>query len=207
MNPCFFSQTHHQPEFPGTAAGKPPLLIRTAIAQDVTALAEILTDSFHSQEGLTRWIYPLLRIGIYEDLRYRLRTATAHYACLVAIAPTPQKPATGPPNIVGTVEMALRSTYSWQSKGLQYPYISNLAVQKQSRRQGVAGQLLIACERKALEWGFSDIYLHVLENNHQARRLYFKLGYRLLQVDNHWNAWLLGQPRRMLLRKPLAVSQ
>ncbi len=149
-----------------------------------------------------RWIYPFLRMGIYEDLRHRLRFASGHYVCLAAIAPFPKAGGQPKASLVGTVEMGLRSNY-WQPYGSQYPYVSNLAVRRECRRQGVAAQLLNTCERMAVDWGFSELYLHVLENNYKARRLYFKLGYRLQQVEGSWTTWLLGQPRRMLLRKPL----
>ncbi len=108
--------------------------------------------------------------------------------------------------LVGTVEMGLRSPPTWISGELRpYPYISNLAVGTEFRRQGVAQQLLISCERTALDWGVEDIYLHVLENNHQARQLYLKRGYRLHQVESSICAWLLRQPRRLFLRKNLSI--
>ncbi|MFB2924233.1 MULTISPECIES: GNAT family N-acetyltransferase [Aerosakkonema] len=178
-------------------------LIRAAKARDLTALAEILADSFHSRVGIGGWIYPLLRLGIYEDLRTRLQSTSPRYICLVAVEPVTTRP-TDCDYLAGTVEMALRSTHPWLPIGLpQYPYVSNLAVRTECRRQGAAQQLLLTCERIALGWGFHDIYLHVLENNHQARRLYFKLGYRLHQVDSSWSSLLLGRPRRLLLHKRL----
>ncbi|MBD1940576.1 GNAT family N-acetyltransferase [Microcoleus sp. FACHB-68] len=206
MNPCFSSPTHGQPGRSGTAADQTRFIIRAAQSPDLISLAEILTDSFHSRAGWMGCVYPFLRMGIYEDLRHRLRTAGGHYACFVAVDPAVGESTDGSPYIVGTVEMTLRSSYSWQCKSFQYPYLSNLAVRRSSRRQGVARQLLTACEGKALEWGFPDLYLHVLENNNQARRLYFKAGYRIQQVDAGWNSWLLGQPRRILLRKRLETS-
>lgn len=206
MNFCFSSPTHGQPVRSGTGAGSSRFIIRVAHPQDLPGLAEVLTDSFHSRIGPMGWIYPFLRMGIYEDLRHRLRTAGAHYVCFVAVDPAGRESADGSPYIVGTIEMTLRSTYSWQCNASQYPYLSNLAVRRSCRRQGVARQLLGACEAQALEWGFPELYLHVLENNTQARRLYFKVGYRLQQVDSSWGSWLLGQPRRILLRKPVVRS-
>jgi len=66
--------------------------------------------------------------------------------------------------------------------------------------------LLSNCEETAREWGFSEIYLHVLENNHAARQLYYQAGYRLQQVDWNWTGWLFGQPRRLFLRKQISLS-
>ncbi len=185
------------------------LQIRAAQLEDVSAVAEILADSFHSKEGMLGWAYPLLRLGIYEDVRNRLRTFAPHHACLVAAKGTAKVDPAGKlcsnvETLAGTLEIAIRPTsVFWGGKYLRYPYLSNLAVHPTNRRQGIAVQLLLSCERVVLEWGFHDIYLHVLENNYQARQLYFKLGYRLHQIDNNLSNRLLGRPQQILLHKHL----
>lgn len=173
--------------------------IRTAQARDLGSLAEILADSFHDRSGMMGWIFPLLRLGIYEDLRNRLRSAPPHYVCLVAAVDQVEE-------LAGTIEVALRLPPVWQSLHPHYPYISNLAVKKLYRRQGAAMQLLTACERLVLVWGFEDLYLHVLENNYEARRLYLKAGYQLQGVEHNWWSWLLGHPKRLFLHKHLRPS-
>ena len=193
--------------------------IRAVQSAELNGLAEILADSFHPQDGILGWAYPLLRLGIYEDLRNRLRATAPNHICLVAVDLTVRAITEGSPyaagnELAGTVEMALRSNEPWKSdvnastKRVhgRYPYVSNLAVRPTLRRRGVAKQLLLSCERVALSWGFQDLYLHVLENNHQARQLYFQLGYRLHQVDSSWSSWLLGRPRQLFLHKHLATS-
>lgn len=208
MNPCFSFLTPYEPvtaDQDAVGAGASRFSIRIAQVQDLTTLAEILTDSFHSRTGFMRWAYPMLKLGIYEDLRNRLRSNSRHYVCLVAVAD--HSTVTDANDVVaGTVEIALRSGSSWQPHPLQYPYISNLAVKKSCRRRGVAKQLLLACERTTLAWGFQDLYLHVLENNHQARQLYLKTGYELRQVEPNYGAWLLGHPKRLFLQKKLTPS-
>jgi ribosomal protein S18 acetylase RimI-like enzyme len=189
--------------------GSSSLQIRAAKPEDLDYLAEILANSFHSRGGITGWLYPLFRLGIYEDLRHRLQSSSFRYVCLVGIykgSLDDQNPGDRD-YVVGTVEMTLRSTNPWRfynSSG--YPYLSNLAVQSEYRRQGVARQLLLACEQIALNWGYQDLYLHVLENNHKARQLYAQLGYRLHQVDSNWACLLLGKPRQMLLHKRLTKN-
>ncbi|NEQ22919.1 MAG: GNAT family N-acetyltransferase [Microcoleus sp. SIO2G3] len=165
----------------------------------------MLTDSFHSRSGIMGWAYPVLRLGIYEDLRNRLRSTAPHYVCFVALAVISSVGGSRE-ELAGTVEITLRSPSSWQPRHSQYPYISNLAVSKSCRRRGVAKQLLSACEQTALDWGFPDIYLHVLENNHQARQLYLKTGYQLYQIEPSYGAWLLGHPKRLLLQKHLITT-
>lgn len=197
-----------------------PFLIRTVRQQDLSPLSEVLASSFHGQEGWMRWFYPLLKAGIYEDLRSRLLTRGPHYACLAAVRPaspnraTPAELSQSPHAalglathrndlVLGTVEVALKTPPLLQPWGSKYVYISNLAVKAECRRQGIAQKLLSTCEQVALDWGFSDLYLHVLENNHKARRLYWKAGYRLQRIDINPLSLMLGQPRQLFLRKQL----
>ena len=210
VNPFFFSSMSRDLESSRCPSGPSRFLIRAAVSKDLTQLAEILALSFHSREGIMELIYPVLRLGIYEDLRNRLRSASEHYICLAAELTSSREGAQGrllgTGDLAGTVEMGLRSHHPWPMSNSEYPYLSNLAVHPNCRRLGVAQQLLSNCERAALEWGFSDIYLHVLENNHAARRLYFKAGYQLQQVDWNWTCLFFRQPRRLFLRKNLASA-
>jgi ribosomal protein S18 acetylase RimI-like enzyme len=180
-------------------------MIRVAQSKDIKGLAEVLTESFHSPNGFLGWTYPLLKMGIYEDLRSRLRSEEPYYSCLVAstalTTKTPQE------EIIGTAEIALRYPNTWSLIGLQRPYISNLAVSNSYRRRGVARNLLLKCEQTALEWGFRSISLHVLENNHQAKQLYFSSGYQLDQIEPSLGHWLFKSPRRLLLQKQIKLSK
>lgn len=191
-DPCFHA---------GYSVNGSQLQIRSAKLGDISALADVLAESFHARGGLLGWVYPILRLGIYEDLRTRLTSPAERYLCLVAVA---VDPVSLKEQLVGTVEMGLRSRYPWQlAIATRYPYLSNLAVHPQFRRLGLARHLLIQCEQTAKLWGFSSIYLHVLENNRPARRLYYKLGYRLQDIDPSWDSILFKQPRRFFLRKRL----
>lgn len=206
MKPFFWFSKHYQQDSLEPTSGSVHFHIRAATPKDLTNLAEILADSFHSRDGNSRWLYPLLRLGIYEDLRNRLILNSPRYICLVAVASATNRPIVCD-YLGGTVEMALRSMHSWPlCHSTQYPYLSNLAVHEDCRRRGAAQQLLLTCERVALGWGFQDLYLHVLENNYPARQLYFKLGYRLHQVDASWSSLLFKRPRRLLLHKHLAAN-
>jgi ribosomal protein S18 acetylase RimI-like enzyme len=149
---------------------------------------------------MMQWLYPVLRLGIYEDLRNRLRSKSPNQIGLVAVIPT-LRDASGNEFVAGTIEMAMRSSFGLRSP--QSLYISNLAVSKAFRRQGVADKLLQACELKALEWGFRELDLHVLDNNYPARQLYQKNGYKLQEDEHDWIAKFLNQPQKLLLRKYL----
>ncbi len=143
--------------------------------------------------------FPVLRLGIYEDLRQRLASPSPHHLCLIAI----NNSTDGTNHVVGALELNVRFSDSWTSKSKSFPYLSNLAVHPKYRRNGVASGLLLRCEQISQDWGFQDLYLHVLESNYQARQLYFQLGYRVHQVESHWNALLLGRSRQIFLHKHL----
>ncbi len=199
MSTSYFSRDYQEnPD--GASAEVSGLVIRVAQPGDLTELVEVLSNSFYPQKGIGRWFFPILRMGMYEDLRQRLKsTSSGDYVCLVAISSPGQSYA----SIVGTVEVALRSNYPLPIRSSFYPYLSNLAVQREYRRQGVAQRLLRTCEEIVVERGFHDLYLHVLEDNHSAKRLYLKAGYEQKQADPLWCSWLLKQPRRVLLNKQL----
>ncbi len=182
--------------------------VRAAQPQDLQGLSLLLTESFHSfkgWKGCFRILQPVMRWGIYEDLKQRWRTTSPYYHCWVAVL----LPSDGeseswgkPERLAGTVEVSLRCWSHWNPFA-QYPYVSNLAVNAQDRCQGVAQLLLECCEQSARKWGCEEIYLHVLENNHPARCLYYKVGYRLQQAELSWTALLLGKPKRLFLQKRL----
>ncbi|NES72953.1 MAG: GNAT family N-acetyltransferase [Okeania sp. SIO2D1] len=191
--------------------------IRIAQPKDINSITEVLTNSFYSCQGIMGYVRPFLRLGIYEDLRNRIRSKTEHYLCLVAMVventeSTRDVSNTRKQDLVGTVEIDVRSRSgmdvllfnSWQLDNLddfEYAYLSNLAVDANYRKLGVAQKLLSYCEHKVLGWGFCELYLHVLENNYTARRLYDKAGYQLQEVEWTFGSLLFGQPRKLLLRK------
>jgi GNAT superfamily N-acetyltransferase len=185
-------------------------------------VATVITAAFHAHDHWLGWLSPLIRLGIHQDLRQRLLAQLANaaypqYACLIATQsisdPTGASsgesslylpPSTlSPSTLVGTVEISLRFIPELGLGDQACPYVSNLAVMHAHRQQGIAQQLLQNCETTICSWGFREVYLHVLENNHSALGLYRKLGYRIRHTDNHWGSLLLGQPRQLLMHKSL----
>lgn len=194
--------------------------VRSAKIDDLSALATLLTECFHPPVGWMYWLNPVLRFGIYEDLRSRLQNASPHYLCLVTgvqsarnlalfspklatypdVTESSNSILTNPEELVGTIELTLRASSLF---GAQYPYISNLAISPAYRRQGLARQLLQQCEPVAKRWGYREIYLHVMENNQGAIALYRNCGYHLHSTEANLGSWLWERPHRLLLRKSL----
>ncbi|WP_052055583.1 GNAT family N-acetyltransferase [Myxosarcina sp. GI1] len=173
------------------------LVIRSAQLADTREIGGILASSFYELPQFVDWIYPLLRFTIGEDLRYRMRLAAPYYCCLVALAHSGDSQ-----SIVGTVEISLRSTSFWTDSD-RFPYISNLAVKKNYRRQGVASKLLARCEQIARNWGYREIFLHVIESNYSAKQLYCQNEYQILQIKPIWGQLLPYNPSRLLLKKTI----
>lgn len=176
--------------------------VRSAQVKDLPQVADVLTGSFYPSLGWRRCLYPILRFSIYEDLRQRLQNNQRYYRCLAAITPASSHDQN---RVVGTVEMSYRR-YSWRAfNEPQQIYLSNLAVQENHRRRGVARMLLQFAEQQALEWGFRNLYLHVMADNRRARQLYQQMGYEVQYAEMTLLSLLNVQPRRLLLKK--VVSQ
>ena len=192
------------------------LTIHQAELKDTRTISSILAKSFYDFPDFVGWVYPFLQFTISEDLRYRLRSRSPVYACSVAKIANPNFKETSEYNyrdlilpsedlIVGTAEITLRSASFWSSEP-QYPYISNLAVHQDYRRLGIGSQLLAKCEEIALDWGYTETRLHVLDKNDSAKQLYCHNGYQISQIETNWgNLWFDYSPR-LLLRKPIKTS-
>lgn len=177
------------------------IVFRNAQPQDLQPLTSLLLRSFDHGLGEENngWIRTLLKLSIQADLRPRLNVPSSRFqrnCCMVAVCPSDQH------RIIGTVEVSLQRHTLWLPS-TQYLYLSNLAVEKDYRRQGVAVSLLQRCEVMAETWNVSDLYLHVRENNTAARQLYERNGYRIKRVDFNWGTLILQQPRALFLYKTL----
>ena len=220
--------TNGEPAMPlkGNASRPNLIRVRTARSEDIPRIVTLLLASFYPHLNTTHWFYWLMRIGIREDIRTRLRTNSDRYACLVAVghdsrtypsknteqttvqarqpSPVSSAPIVGNIPIVGTVEISLRPCETWRFFPPQRAYLSNLAIDPTYRRKGTAKQLLHTCENVAIQWGFHRIYLHVMANNKAAQALYEQAGYEPCEVSNPILASLGISPERLLLSKRLS---
>lgn len=176
--------------------------VRPAMMADLNQVAEVLASSFYASNGWQRWLYPVLRFSIYEDLKQRIQGGQQHYRCLAAIAPDQGNQ--HQPVVVGTLEIAYRQPGLLNFHQPRAVYISNLAVREGCRRRGIARRLLQAAEALSLDWGFRELSLHVMTNNTHARMLYQTMGYQLHRVEPTIFSLLNLQPSKLLLRKVLS---
>lgn len=182
-----------------------PFRIRAARPSDLTQMVNVLLISFYTQVQATQWLYWILRIGIQEDIKVKIKSPTTQYACLVA---TTVHPDSAPSDeVIGTAEVSQRPCETWQLFPRKRAYLSNLAVSPAHRRAGAAQQLLSTCENIALSWGFHAVYLHVMADNAAAQALYSQAGYQLCEVSNPVFSGLGLRPQRLLLSKQMLSKQ
>ena len=169
--------------------------IRGATSKDIKALTEVLTLSFHPSGGWLSFLQPILKLGVSEDLRLRLRGTVPYYCCLVAVEIS-KTPLQTKEKVIGTVELSLKSGFN-----CHYLYISNLAVLETYRRKGIAKQLLNECEQIASKWGYDSLNLHVLDNNDAAKKLYLNNGYQIAETELMWPHWFWFRSHKLFLKK------
>jgi ribosomal protein S18 acetylase RimI-like enzyme len=178
------------------------IIVRPLQLEDIPLVAELLSEAFYGGHGWTAWAAPILKLGIYQDLKSRYLNQPPQHICLVGI----QVSERALPILTGTIELSVRPLLSWGTFNTPVPYISNLAVAQSFRRRGMGRQLLLACEPIAHQWQHNALYLHVKRDNQVARGLYFNLGYR--QQPDEIPVWarLFGQSQQFLLSKPLQIN-
>ena len=182
-----------------------PFRIRSAQRQDLSKIVAVLLASFYPTAQATQWLYWLMRVGIQEDIKTRMKPPANQYACLVALRlATHSAQATG--DIVGTAGISQRPCETWKLIPANLSYLSNLAIAPHYRRQGAASQLLQTAESIALSWGFHRTYLHVMANNAAAQALYLQAGYEPCEVSNPNLSGLGNRPQRIKLSKQLHAS-
>jgi ribosomal protein S18 acetylase RimI-like enzyme len=105
--------------------------------------------------------------------------------------------------VAGTVEVGVRTVDRYRQNQHRYVYLSNLAVSRDFRRRGIAQELIGNCEQLTIEWGYTELHLHVMGDNERGRQLYQKLGYEIVSSDSVWSIIPWYRPERLFLRKQL----
>ncbi len=180
--------------------------VRPVREEEINCVADIITHSFQFDRGWRGWFTPLFKLGIAEDLRHRLRSnvptnyrsQTQQQVCSIALFTE-----RGQTHIIGTVEVGVRNAQS-SVHNRRYVYISNLAVSNDFRRRGAGTELLKDCEKITKAWGYTEIHLHVMADNHGGRNLYQRAGYEVVSTEFVWSIVPWHRPQRLFLRKQLA---
>jgi len=85
-------------------------------------------------------------------------------------------------------------------------YFASMAVDPSARRSGAARAMLGAAEALAACWGLGVLALHVYADNAGALSLYGGQGWREVEREPAWVAWVPGKRPRVLMAKRVGVA-
>ena len=88
-----------------------------------------------------------------------------------------------------------------------FPYLANLAVRGGARRLGLGRALVEATEATARDLGFDRMYIKVDRQNFDARRLYDRMGYELVFMQNRMPDRTNKQTQFLFLRRGLTCEE
>lgn len=185
---------------PSASTAAPTVSVRRAVNADLPALADLCTNSFFGTHAFGEG--PVIftqRAAIYakvfSQLARRIRIEDGRECRLMVAVDTT---ADNAGEIRGCIDLAVhlfdkreerfrltldempeegRKRYSW------LPYVASLAVSPESRRQGVARELMREAEQLSKQWGYRELCLEVACCNLDAMFFYKRLGYKILRSD------------------------
>ena len=82
--------------------------------------------------------------------------------------------------VIGFVDVDGRKKMKRKFQGGPRPYLSDLAISKDHRRNGLATLLIQHCEKTVGGWGFDSLHLRVAKENAAALQLYQGLEYKIV---------------------------
>lgn len=152
--------------------------IRNATQKDLKSASKILTDAFFSFNVFTT---PFERLNTFLSLQDTLPETNNQYYMLVACQRHPSQ-SKDKESVLGICEVDDRKTYN--ANPAPRPYICNLAIDSERRRQGIGNAFIKICEHKAQhEWQKDFLYLRVRRKNIVALEMYYRLGYVLEEIE------------------------
>ncbi|KAL7468530.1 hypothetical protein ACHAXS_008758 [Conticribra weissflogii] len=170
--------------------------IRDAIYSDLSSVAELMTFGFHPEltgNPIMRPLRILLELDrLQSNFPYNDKNHTYLVACTKKKDVGEYKQSNGngeePGKIVGFCDIDGRkfsvgykqkiSILTAHPKAVkQRPYLSDLAVHPDHRRQGIASALMAEAEGRARKMGFDELFLGVTSSNKPALKMYTGMGY------------------------------
>mmetsp|Transcript_4163 Transcript_4163/g.6166 ORF Transcript_4163/g.6166 Transcript_4163/m.6166 type:complete len:265 (-) Transcript_4163:2053-2847(-) len=175
--------------------------IRKAIFADLGSISEILTYGFYHQK--TNFItYQLEKLTLFLSLESTFskqqtlsQQEKMHSIMLVACKTTDGR-VIGVCEVDNSPPLPKRKSRNYFEMVEEFqqaekdqleprPYMFNLAVHKDSRRQGIATALVRKCEDIAVtQWKAQKLHLKVREESKMTKAWYENLGYKVMVADN-----------------------
>lgn len=179
-------------------------------------------DSFYTESGVWKRLYQLAELNrLQQNFAYPDRS-NEHQMLVVEVEESSNTESTSPPSvvvdddvvdddqksniIVGFCDIDARPLPIDCKVQLPRPYLSDLCVAINYRRQGLAKALVDQAERFCMETLDSDVlWIRVQEANHAALSMYQQLGYNIVskEVDSTSKQTVENKEMIYTLRKDL----
>ncbi len=104
--------------------------------------------------------------------------------------------------LIGQVLVSLKSERPELSDGVMRAYVYGFRVKPRYRSQGVGSQMMAVIEADLRQRGFSIVTLNVGQDNPGARRLYERIGYRVVSPDPGRWSYIDEKGRRINVHEP-----
>ena len=171
--------------------------IREPTYREMSFVADIFMRCFYAPvKGPTKQLY---RIGELNRIQQNFPYDPEQHRMLVATA---QELDDDKDRIIAFCDIDVRTPNQSMYKYNPRPYLSDLCVDPDFQRRGIAQELVTTCEQFALdEWESNQVFIRVERTNEPALAMYTKLGYsEITHPDN-------DSTKIMLLRKNLKAEQ
>lgn len=169
--------------------------------KDYPRVASLLVDAFYTDSKRPENNLSLMQKRSLErdqnlDLRarYGRNTGKGSIESTILVADEEKDDAIGcvalgtTPFVGQEAQLNIRDLYAYANRrdngdACLRPVVANLAVRPDARRKGIAKKLMLECETVCREWGYDEVWLLVEQDNPKARKLYKKLGYKVVKTE------------------------
>lgn len=152
----------------------PPVTIRAAQAEDVVAIARLGAHVFSTTFGHS---VPAHELQAYLDESYSIEAVTCDVEDPAKDMFVATKPGIG---VIGFALLTRGSSEPCIAHLENYVELQRIYVHPEHHGGGVGKLLAHAVEKTARDQGFTYMWLGVWEENHKARKVYERLGYRMV---------------------------
>lgn len=192
--------------------------IREAQYSDLAAAANLMTDGFYPELRNNPIMRPIRYLMELDRLQsnFPYEPDDRHYYLVAYVNNDDEGTGIITSKVVGFCDIDGRIPKGGADKGLSLlpfvkyvqrpqPYFSDLAIDPEYRRRGIASALMIEAEQRAKNMGFEELYLGVRSTNELALQMYSKIGYESIIPQGDMLAFLEIQKDVRMLRRSLDV--
>jgi ribosomal protein S18 acetylase RimI-like enzyme len=141
---------------------------------DLGVVSDLIMTSFYTGENTRSPWRQMFRLGELNRLQQNFPYDDVRHSMLVASCRSTHE-------IMAFVDIDARPAKRLQDP--PRPYLSDLSVDPDWRRNGIASKLIQECEHLAIKMGKNELFIRVERNNTPALHMYEGLGYQAQPHD------------------------